>query len=252
MKLTNAQSKFVVAYVDNELAGGKLSGTEIAVSVGYSPKTAFERAPALLAMPSIQEAIAERKTWLAENAAGPEIESKRVLREWTQIALGDPTEIVSVRRPNCRHCWGVGYAYQWLDGEYAEGTAEAMRLGDTLDRFKGGPGFRQLRDPNPDCPECAGEGVEDLHVKDFRKLTDAQRRLIAGVKYGKHGLEVSYRDQDAALLNLARFLGLVVNKNEHGGPNGGPIPVASVNYTLPSDPVEAAKAYQMLMEGKTK
>jgi phage terminase small subunit len=257
--LTGKQPAFVVAFVDNELAGGKLTLQEVAVKAGVAARNAPKYATETLQLPKIQRAIAERKRLLAEEAAGTlDVDAKRVLREWAEIAIGDPTEIVTVRRLNCRHCWGFQFGYQYTDAEYAKETAEEMESAEAmgipcnLDRFGGGNGFRHTRDPNPACPECDGEGVEDVFIKDLRKLTDRQRRMIAGVKNGKFGIEVIFRDQDAALKNLAQWLGLVVNKNEHTGANGGPIQTqnANVNYTLPSDPVEAAKQYQLLMEGK--
>lgn len=249
--LSGKQPAFVAMYVDNELAGGQLTVHEVAVKAGYAPKSAGVTASNLLASPNIQTAIADRKRFLAEQAAGlVDVDAKRVLREWAVIATADPTRIVNVRRLNCRHCWGVGFLYQFTDNEFARGTAEAIQQGEDLSAYDGGGGFHKLKAPNPDCPECAGEGVEDVTIADFRRLPDNVRRLIAGVKMGKHGIEVSFRDQDAALKNLAQYLGLLVNKNEHTGKDGGPIQTASVNYDLPSDPVEAARQYQMLMEGK--
>ncbi len=257
--LTGKQPAFVVAFVDNELAGSKLTLQEVALKAGYSPKSAHVAASRAIGDAKVQQAIADRKRLLAEQAAGTvDVDAKRVLREWAEIAVGDPTEIVTVRRLNCRHCWGFQFKYQRTDAEYAQECAEEMQMASAmgrdaeLDQFGGGNGFRYTRDPNPLCPECDGEGVEDVFIRDLRKLTDKQRRMIAGVKNGKFGIEVMFRDQDAALRNLAQYLGLLVNKNEHSGPGGGPIQSqnANVNYTLPADPVEAARHYQLLMEGK--
>lgn len=255
--LTVKQSQFVVAFVENELAGGKLSGTEVALRAGYSQKNAVSLSSQLLADSRIQNAIAERKQWLAANEA-PSVDAARVLQEWAAIATGDTTEIVKARRLNCRHCWGFNFKYQRTDAEYAKECAEEMQMASAmgrdaeLDQFGGGNGFRYTADPNPDCPECSGEGVEDVFIADFRKLSPRQRKLIAGVKQGKHGIEVQFRDQDAALKNLAQYLGLLVNKSELTGKDGGPIRTANetINYSLPTDPVEAARAYQLLMEGK--
>jgi phage terminase small subunit len=255
--LTVKQSQFVVAFVENELAGGKLSGTEVAVRAGYSERSAHERASALLADPEITKAIADRKRLLAESAA-PDVDAIRVLREWAEIATADPTDVVTVRRLCCRYCWGFQFKYQRTDAEYAKEVAEEMQMASAmgrdseLDQFGGGNGYRHTNLPNPDCPECCGEGVEDVFIRDLRKLSGPARKLIAGVKNGKFGIEVMFRDQDAALKNLAQYLGLLVNKNEHAGPGGGPIRTANenINYTLPADPVEASRFYQQIMEGK--
>lgn len=248
--LSGKQAVFVAEYVANELAGGKLTQYEVAVRAGVAERNASKYASEALATPKIKQAIAERKTDLAKQAIA-DVDAARVLQEWAAIAFADPTKAVTVRRLNCRHCYGLGFRYQYTDAEYANETAQAIQLGDDLARYEGGGGFYKLREPNPDCPECAGEGVEDLTIKDFRKLPPEVKRLIAGVKMGKHGIEVQFRDQDEALKLIAQHLGMLVNKNEHAGPNGGPIPHANVNYNLPSDPAEAARQYQLLMEGKT-
>lgn len=257
--LMGKQAAFVVAVVDNELAGGQLTLQEVAVKAGYAPKSAHVTASRMMSDAKITQAIADRKRLLAEQAAGEiDVDARRVLREWAEIATADPTDVVTVRRLNCRHCWGFQFGYQYTDAEYAKETAEEMQTAENLGmqcdltRFSGGPGYRYVRDPNPACPECSGEGVEDVHIRDLRKLTGPARKLIAGVKNGKFGIEVMFRDQDAALRNLAQYLGLLVNKNEHTGAGGGPIQTqnANVNYTLPADPVEAARQYQLLMEGK--
>lgn len=257
--LAGKQPAFVVEYVANEIAGGPLTLHEVAVKAGYAVKSASVTASQLLADPKIIQAIADRKRLLAEQAAGfTDVDAVRVLQEWAAIATGDTTEIVNARRLNCRHCWGFNFKYQRTDAEYAKECAEEMQMASAmgrdaeLDQFGGGNGFRYTADPNPDCPECSGEGVEDVFIADFRKLSPRQRKLIAGVKQGKHGIEVQFRDQDAALKNLAQYLGLLVNKSELTGKDGGPIRTANetINYSLPTDPVEAARAYQLLMEGK--
>lgn len=257
--LTGKQPAFVVAFVDNELAGGQLTLHEVAVKAGYAPKSAGVTASQLLSDPKIIQAIADRKRLLAEGVLSEfSVDAKRVISEWAQIALADGSQITQVRRLNCRHCWGFRFHYQYTDAEYAKESAQEFedaafeKRNTELDRFCGGGGFRKTRDPNPDCPECAGEGIEDVYIADFRKLPPALRKLIVGVKQTRNGLEVITRDQDGALRNLAQYLGLLVNKNEHSGPGGGPIQSqnANVNYTLPADPVEAARQYQLLMEGK--
>jgi phage terminase small subunit len=257
--LAGKQPAFVAEYVANEIAGGPLTLQQVAVKAGYAERSASVTASQLLSDPKIIAAIAERKRLLAEQAAGSlDVDSTRVLREWAEIATADPTEVVTVRRLCCRHCWGFQFKYQRTDAEYAKEVAEEMQLASAmgrdaeLDQFGGGNGYRHTNPPNKDCPECCGEGVEDVFIRDLRKLTGPARKLIAGVKNGKFGIEVMFRDQDAALKNLAQYLGLLVNKNEHAGPGGGPIQTdnRNINYTLPSDPVEASRFYQQIMEGK--
>jgi phage terminase small subunit len=74
--------------------------------------------------------------------------------------------------------------------------------------------------------------------KDARLLSERARRLYAGIKVTKDGIEVKMRDQDAALLNLAKHLGMFVQKVEHSGKNGGAIPIRIVGIEIvdPSEP----------------
>jgi hypothetical protein len=64
-------------------------------------------------------------------------------------------------------------------------------------------------------------------VEETRKLKGSARRLYGGLKQDKDGrIQVLMRDQDAALNNIAKYLGMVVDKRELSGPNGQPVPVA--------------------------
>jgi Arm DNA-binding domain len=38
-----------------------------------------------------------------------------VVRELLAIVTADPNDIVQVRRGCCRHCWGEGFRYQYVD-----------------------------------------------------------------------------------------------------------------------------------------
>jgi hypothetical protein len=81
---------------------------------------------------------------------------------------------------------------------------------------KGGIGFDPRRDPHPSCPECFGEGIGEVFVKDTRKLTPEERALYGGAKLTKNGLEVKLHDKQAALVNVGRHLGMFTDKVEVG------------------------------------
>lgn len=203
-----------------------LNGTQAAIRAGYSEESAGKIAHELLAMPEISEAIDERKADLARIA---ELDAVWLLKQWMAIASADPNELSQLRRVNCRHCYGFGHAYQWTEVEYARATEEAIKIGKPAPDFVGGFGFRVSREPNPDCPECDGEGVEDVHLPDTRKLTGDAKRLYAGVKKTKDGVTILTQDQDAARAHLARYLGLSVERKEISGPGGKPLVVASIS-----------------------
>ncbi|WP_192951275.1 hypothetical protein [Pantoea vagans] len=47
--------------------------------------------------------------------------------------------------------------------------------------------------------------MADVYLADTCDITGPSRRLIAGVKKAKFGIEIMMRDQDTALKNLAAF-----------------------------------------------
>ena len=74
-------------------------------------------------------------------------------------------------------------------------------------------------------------------IKDTARLSANTKRLIGGIKEGKYGIEVTARNQDAALRLLAQIYGLV------GGKLGGETEVIPDTPKLPTDPVDAARVY---------
>lgn len=197
------------------------------------------------------------------------LDQKSVVTHWVEIATADPSRVVKTRRVNCRHCYGIGFAYRWRNtDEWALAYAEALDRNterqrkrdkgkdgvppdEPLPTLDGGVGWRRPDKPNPDCPHCDGEGKPDVFVADMDMLTGPERRLIAGVKQTKDGLEVKLRDQDRALENIAKVLTMFGERREISGPGGGPVPVAAVHALMPVDPVQASRAYADLIEGKT-
>jgi len=212
--MNDKQKRFVIEYCKDE------NGTQAAIRAGYSEKTAGVQACELLKKLNIQEAIEERQDEIATAAS---ITVEAVLKQWWSIATADPNELMQLRRANCRHCWGFDHNYQWTREEYSRAVDLAASKGKEIPDGMGGFGFIVTREPNPDCPECAGEGAEVLHFADTRKLKGNAKRLYAGVQRTKDGLKILTRDQDGALLNIARYLGMLVERKEISGPNGSPV-----------------------------
>ena len=145
-----------------------------------------------------------------------EMEQKRVRQAAYDIATADLTQIVSVRRCNCRWCWGLNHEYQRTDWELDRDLNRFLatnRKGLTFNQMGGG-GFNKWRDPNPDCPICYGEGEEVGHIKDFRKLSARERNLIAGVKFGTSGAveEIRFHSKLDAIAIFAKIDGMVTEK----------------------------------------
>jgi phage terminase small subunit len=233
MSLTARQIRFCNEYLID------FNGTKAALRAGYSENGAGQTAFLLLKNDEIAARIEERKEELAA-AAG--IDASWVLNQWRMIAQADPNELIQNRRVNCRHCWGVQHRFQWTQNEYLDAVNRALTMKPPAPPPDGlgGFGFDRTRGPNTTCPECRGEGFEDIFVADTNKLTGSARRLYAGLKKTKDGIEIKMRDQDGALASIAKYLGMVIDKKELAGPGGGPVRVANIQATDLTDDQLAA------------
>lgn len=206
-----------------------LHARNAAVRAGYSAHSAAQIATELMADADVKAAI---EASLAERAKEVKVDAEWVLRELLRIATADPNDIVQHRRVCCRHCWGAGYGYQRtqreMDRDRAQHRAdqdrkveEAERAGKSHTRQPfdeaGGVGYRANREPNTECPECFGEGLGDVFVKDTRLLAAEPRALYAGVKRTKDGLEVKTHDKRAVLELIGRHIGMFTDKVEVTG-----------------------------------
>ncbi len=187
MSLTPRQQRFVDEYLID------LNATQAAIRAGYSAKTAGAIGNENLTKPEIAEAVAAAKKARSERVR---LDADDVLRRWVEIADADPNELIQYRRGCCPECWE-----------------------DVTDDGRD-------RNPNPLCVKCGGEGHGRIYLADTRKLKGAARRLYAGVQIGKEGIKVNMRDQDAALINIARHLGMFKDSLELKG---------GINVTISQD-----------------
>jgi phage terminase small subunit len=202
------------------------------------------------------------KAFIAELQKSTEKELKFGIQDiveiWTDIATADPNELMSNLRRCCRHCYGRGHHYQWKDeNEFAYALGQALKAkrekgqpAPGIPSDEGGYGFNFTFRPHPECTECKGEGHLDTFFADTRKLSRAGRRLYAGVKQTAQGMQVMTRDQDAALANLAKFFGMMQEKVQLTGADGGPL--LSASMPLPTDPVEAANLYAQFIKSNAR
>ena len=195
------QQRFVEEYAKD------LNATQAYQRAGYAATghAAESNAARLLRKAEVAAAVASQRAKVSERA---EVDAAWVLRQWAAVAAADPNELVQYRRECCRHCWGMGNAYQWTPAELKRARAQAKATKAPAPDASGGTGFDRRREPNPACPECNGDGHGRMIVADTRKLPPHVRRLYAGMRLGKDGLQVLMRDQDAAVANIARHLGM--------------------------------------------
>lgn len=210
-----------------------LNVTQAAIRAGYSPKTAAEIGVENLTKPQIAEAVQAAMQKRSERTG---ITQDMVLERWWSLDNADPRELIEYRRTCCRHCYGENSDYQLTQREIDKRLIDAQRTWELRKNKKptdvfeepdtlGGPGWDPRRPPKAQCPECFGEGVEKIFVRDTRELSPAAARLYAGVKQTKDGIQIMMRSQDDALLNVAKHLGMHVHKHELTGKDGKPVEV---------------------------
>lgn len=202
-KLTPKQQRFVEEYLID------LNATQAAIRAGYSVKTANEQGNRLLANVSVQNAISQAMQARSERT---NITADGVLKMWYDMATVDYNDLTQVRRVNCRYCWGDGHEYQWTVREYERACQEAVNLNKPEPLCIGGTDFNHHREPNANCPECGGMGIEYVYVADTTKLNPKARLVYQGVKETKYGVEVQAADRMKALDNIARHLGMFNDK----------------------------------------
>jgi phage terminase small subunit len=180
-RLDAREQRFVEEYLID------LDTERAALAAGYSASVAKSKAYQWVSNGKVKAHVYDAVR-AGQKARGDqlEVDSKWVLKRWIEIATADPNELIEYRRGPCPECWGGAD----LGGD---GRAE------------------------PTCPKCHGEGHGKVFVHDSRKLKGPARRLYAGVQLGKDGLKVLMRDQDAALVNIAKHLGMFKERIEHSG-----------------------------------
>ena len=230
--LTERQKAFALEYLID------LNATAAYKRAGYdaSGNAAESAASRLLRNVKVRSAI---QMAMAERAKRTQITADEVVLRLLSIADADPNELIELRRACCRYCHGKQFQYQRTTGEMKRDKAgwetlseKAKLAGQLVAPFDqlGGVGYDARKAPHANCPECFGEGVPIPFPKDTRHLSEGARRLFAGIKVTKDGIEIKMQDQAAALVNIAKHLGIFVNKYEHGGNDGGPVPITFIEF----------------------
>lgn len=242
--LTDKQERFALA-----VAMGDMTASDAYRSVYDAERmadaTIWRNASVLMKHAKVAARIAELRAEGRERTAW---DVTRVLNHLADIATADPAELIRSERRACRYCHGTDHAYQWRDeAEWAVACEESGNADQPLPDISGGFGFRRTAKPHPDCPRCDGEGYEHIHLADVREVKGPARRLYAGVKKTKDGIEIKMRDQDAALVNIAKIIGAFApERHELTGKDGAPIEQTAI---VALDATAAAEVYRKLVQG---
>ncbi|ENZ9378422.1 terminase small subunit [Acinetobacter baumannii] len=214
MALRGKQQRFVDEYLIDRNA------TQAAIRAGYSAKTAYSIGEQNLKKLEVKKAIEAGEAELAERN---KITQDKVLNRLWEMAQADPNELQRFVRVNCRFCWGIDHNYQWTTGEFKRAIAHAHETNAPEPKCEGGLDFDRLKEPNPDCPECRGEGVGYTYIADTTKVSPQARLIYAGVKETQHGIEIKIHDQLGALIKAGQHIGMFKERVEHSNDPDNPL-----------------------------
>jgi hypothetical protein len=211
--LSPKMAKFVDLYL------ASYNPTQSYRDAGYSAKTenvAAAGASRLLRKVKTHPYYAARQAEMFKRTADVQNHTIGVIHA---AAFADPREISELRRACCRYCYGVGNRYQHtpremehrLD-EYAAETIAAAAENKVLPPFDelGGLGYDKRLQPNPECPECAGEGYQYTYFHDSRTYSPAALALYGAVEETKDGIKVRVGDQKGYRELVAKIFDLHV------------------------------------------
>lgn len=244
---TELERRFAMAFV-GEANGDASAAYRLSYTVdGSKENTIRSAATKVLQRPAVQRFIASLRRRVADKF---EITQLDILRHWWGIATADPGELINAERRCCRFCHGVNFEYQWIDAkEWAEtmarelAAAEREKREPNIPSDAGGYGFDHTYSPVEACPQCRGDGSIFVQIADTRTLSPAGKLLYRGIKQTNHGIQVLMADQDAALVNIAKALG--VFGDEAG--KAGNSTTFNFNFSGKTTAAEATKLYRALM-----
>ena len=164
--------------------------------------TARQHGHEIFHRPAVQAEIAALQD-AQRQASAPVANVAWLLRRFVDIATADPRELIGLKIGACRYCHGEGNLYHWREREYLDAMAKAEREAAKLQRkgvagahlaadveypdVAGGFGYNATAAPNPDCPQCHGEGLERFVPRDTDDLSDQALLLYGGVKAKRDG-----------------------------------------------------------------
>jgi hypothetical protein len=152
----------------------------------------------------------------AELTASTLMSTNELISDLEAMANADVNELMTLTVVNCRHCRGVGHAYQWVDAtEWAMAAAAAHDSRTPLPSDAGGYGFKSTLEPLDDCPHCAGAGVNVVRLANTADVTPGARKLYRGIELYPDGSvkKILLNDPLAARIELHRVRGLHIDRS---------------------------------------
>jgi phage terminase small subunit len=113
-------------------------------------------------------------------------------------------DVMPIETYGCRHCHGVGNAYQWRSPEELcialDKHLASLATPKPLPRpsAAGGFGYSSRAPVNPECEACRGVGVAVSRIVPTSELSAGARQLVAGVVLRDDGTVERYLLEDRA------------------------------------------------------
>lgn len=189
-----------------------LNGTQ-AYMRAYPGVTEESAARSALRLMESDQICREIQRVLDERALATGITADRALIRAWEMATADPRELVDVVVGACRYCHGLYHEHQYTEGEWSRELDAAISAGQPAPPEKGGTGYNPNRPPNPDCPECFGDGEPRTVLRSLEGVSRGVKALFRGVKYDKQGrMQVVMESSQPMLRAVMEHLGLLSGK----------------------------------------
>lgn len=188
---------------------------------GVTAVTAAANGYKLLRNAEIADEIAARLAVVADAA---NVRAEDVLRKLWAVATANPNDLIEISRDACRHCYGTDGEYQYTPAEWRRVAADQVD-GDGVIPDPPDGWYNKLMPPMPGCPECFGEGVESVTVKDTRHLSPEALELFAGVKVTSKGIEILTHNRDKNLELIGRHLAMFTDRIDSSSSDGSMSPM---------------------------
>jgi phage terminase small subunit len=167
-----------------------------------------------------------------------------LLRWWFDRMVYDPRELTQWGKGSCRYCHGDGHGYHWRAHEFMEAMAQAETIKSPLPDIAGGFGYKAVKPPHADCPNCDGKGIGREDFTDTSELSPQARAAFEGVKRTKDGIEIKMADKAVAAQNFAKLAGLDVQQVRLIAAD---VPTDDELASIAHDPVALAERYKRVM-----
>jgi phage terminase small subunit len=210
-RLDDKQRTFVREYLSN----GR-SASRAARAAGYVGKNANVMAVTgyeVSRLPQVRALIDQETQKRLDRL---QVTGDDVAKYWWNLATADARELSPIIRACCRYCYGIDHQYQFTLPELRRARVTHLVAQNKLPRSErkpfdeqGGDDFDQAKQPNPECPQCKGEGIWRSRPINLDNLSEGAALLFDGIKTDRHGnIEIKLRDRSCALEMFGWLTGL--------------------------------------------